>query len=219
MIEPKDPATGSTPDKINVSTSKGWQERRERVAANIERVALDLFVKHGYPAVTVESVAKAVGCSVRTVTRQFPTKEDLLLTFHRRKNQAVLDEFARLSPGPDAVSAIWAAWTNMAEEAKADLHDYLLWMRVAASAPEVMDRVNGERRRDLQAALRAVIIGSLGADPHAEMKSQVLAGALEAANTSVVDYWIKRGGIDEFDELYRSAAEALAHLSTVFRPA
>lgn len=112
--ELNDVGTGMAPDKMNVSTSKGWKERRERVAANIERFALDLFVKHGYPGVTIESVANAVGCSVRTVTRQFPTKEDLLLTFHRRKKQAVLDEFARLAPSSDPVSAIWAAWMNMA---------------------------------------------------------------------------------------------------------
>nr|EJJ02355.1 hypothetical protein JVH1_0134 [Rhodococcus sp. JVH1] len=61
------------------------------------------------------------------------------------------------------------------------LDGYLLWKKAAATAPEVMDRANGERRRSVQLALTAFISASLGLDPDADMRPQLMAATLEAA--------------------------------------
>src|ERR1700761_2960202 len=79
--------------------SAGWQVRHQRVSGNIETMAQRLFAEHGYAQVTIEDIAAQVGCSVRTVTRYFPTKDALLLAQRRRMNQVVLDAFEAVEPG------------------------------------------------------------------------------------------------------------------------
>ncbi|MEU2004032.1 TetR/AcrR family transcriptional regulator [Rhodococcus sp. NPDC019627] len=195
------------------SLSPGWQERRRRVAANIEHVALEMFTERGYSEVTVDEIGTRVGCSLRTVTRYFANKEDLLLDFHRRKNQVVLDEFARLEPTPDPASVIWAVWMALTLNTQSGLDGYLLWKKAAATAPEVMDRANGERRRSVQLALTAFISASLGIDPDTDMRPQLIAATLEAANSALVNFWVACGGVEDLYSMYQDAARSISELS------
>ncbi|MBS1677361.1 MAG: mycofactocin system transcriptional regulator [Actinobacteria bacterium] len=45
--------------------------------AEIERVALDLFARHGFEATTVDDIAAAVGVGRRTLFRYFESKNDI----------------------------------------------------------------------------------------------------------------------------------------------
>jgi TetR/AcrR family transcriptional regulator, regulator of mycofactocin system len=57
--------------------------RRDAVAGEIERVAIDLFAARGLD-VTVEEIADAAGISPRTFFRYFPTKADVVRAHRRR---------------------------------------------------------------------------------------------------------------------------------------
>lgn len=200
--------------------SAGWQNRRRRVAEAIEDAAVRLFAERGYHQVTVEDVATAAGCSVRTVTRHFPTKEDLLLEYRRLTNGVVLDAFSALDAasadgdGPDAgpAAAIWAVWIDLSRRSREAWPRYLLWIRAAATAPDVVDRANGERRRTLERALAGVIARRLGTDAGLDVRPQAMAATLVAANEAVVDFWVRRGGVDDLDALFDRAGQQLADL-------
>jgi|SRR5581483_5775123 len=56
------------------------ERRRQGALEEIVDVALDLFVRNGFEATTVESIAAAAGCSPRTFYRYFGSKEDVM--FH-----------------------------------------------------------------------------------------------------------------------------------------
>jgi AcrR family transcriptional regulator len=180
------------------------------VSGNIEAVALRLFVDRGYPKVSVEDVAQGAGCSIRTVTRHFPAKEDLLLTFNRRKNQALLETFAGIRSSGDPAADIWQAWRGLARRFEDDFPAYALWRAAAATAPDVMDRADGECRRLLRHALAAVIATGLGLDPDEDLQPRVMAAAIESANTVIVDYWLSRGCADDLDALYRTSTAEVA---------
>ncbi|MFF3568644.1 TetR/AcrR family transcriptional regulator [Nocardia jiangxiensis] len=202
-------------DRIDTSAalSPGWRERRLRVAYTIQQAALKLFAERGYPQVTVQDVAAAAGCSLRTVSRHFPAKEDLLLDYERQKNRIMLDAFTAIAPARDPVAAIWSAWTALARQRRASWPEYLLWQQAVATAPEVMDRASGERRRMLEQALAGIIERSFGASPAFDIRPQTMAAALAAANSAVVEFWVRRGGKDDLDALYRAATEQLAELA------
>jgi AcrR family transcriptional regulator len=195
--------------------SAGWEARRRRVSGHIEAAALRLFADRGYAEVTVEDVAAVADCSIRTVTRHFPTKEDLLLDFHRRKNQKLLETFTAFGPTRDPAAAIWKAWRELAKRSAAEFPAYSLWRAAAATAPEVMNRVDGERRRTLQKALTAIIASALDSDPDQDVRPGIIAATIESANTAVVDFWLRRGCVDDLDALYRMAeTEVAPHLWT-----
>jgi AcrR family transcriptional regulator len=56
------------------------ERRRQSAMEEIVDVALDLFVRNGFEATTVESIAATAGCSPRTFYRYFGSKEDVM--FH-----------------------------------------------------------------------------------------------------------------------------------------
>ena len=206
------------------SLSPGWQVRHQRVSGNIEAVAQRLFAERGYAQVTIEDVAAQVGCSVRTVTRYFPTKDALLLAQRRRMNQVVLDAFEAVEPGENAAAAIWRVWMDLALRAAVlgELTAYLDWKHAASTAPEVVDRAEGEQRRTLQEVLSAIVAASLGADPEHDVRPRLVAATLESAHSALIAHWVRRGGVDDLQVLYRTAAEFLGidlHApSAPFRP-
>ena len=71
---------GSTPEPLRV-------RRRRLVQAEIERVAIRLFLEHGYDAVSVEDIAAQAGMSWRTFFRYYATKDEIL-----RRYQSEVDE-------------------------------------------------------------------------------------------------------------------------------
>ncbi|WAH97628.1 TetR/AcrR family transcriptional regulator [Arthrobacter sp. MMS18-M83] len=125
---------------------------RRRKAEDIETKAWILFAEHGFSNVTMDQVASAAGCSIRTVTRLFPTKEDLLLIFMRSKNARILAEFDAIDPNePGILNNLWRCWVRMTHQVEeAGLEGYSLFRQASARAPEVADRVAGEQQRMLQ---------------------------------------------------------------------
>jgi AcrR family transcriptional regulator len=56
------------------------EQRKQGAIDAIARTALDLFLRDGYDATSVDAIAAAAGCSPRTFYRYFGTKEDVM--FH-----------------------------------------------------------------------------------------------------------------------------------------
>lgn len=60
-------------------TNEGLRERKKRERRKaISDIAMGLFAKHGYDAVTVAEIARAADVSEQTVFNYFPAKEDLV---------------------------------------------------------------------------------------------------------------------------------------------
>jgi AcrR family transcriptional regulator len=83
--------------------------RRQDARTEIVAIALDLFVRDGFEATTVEAIAGAAGCATRTFYRYFGSKEDVM--FHD-----LPDVIAALGMLLDAkLAARTAEWTAVCE--------------------------------------------------------------------------------------------------------
>src|SRR5687767_11738816 len=60
------------------------QRNRERARDEVARVAVRLFDRRGFDAVSVDEIARRAGVSRRTLFRYFPSKEDLVFHGHDR---------------------------------------------------------------------------------------------------------------------------------------
>jgi len=85
------------------------ERRRQDARAEIVAIALELFVRDGFEATTVEAIAGAAGCAPRTFYRYFGSKEDVM--FHD-----LPDVIAGLGQVLDArLAAGMAEWSALSE--------------------------------------------------------------------------------------------------------
>lgn len=103
---------------------------RRAVQAELLGVAQDLFVEHGYDAVTVDQIAAAAGMSRRSFFRYFGSKDALVLGKYERHGEDLADAFAAR---PDD-EPIWQALRRMFDGVVAYVTDPVLSRRAREMA-------------------------------------------------------------------------------------
>ncbi len=189
----------------------GWSRRRNLLLAEYEQIAWKLFAQHGFREVTVDEIAETAGVSARTLFRYFPTKEDFLLGFTRRRLQALVDLIAELEPSPDPVRSVWRFFRSHALRDPEDVRLLTLWRQAAADAPEIHARVRGERVHALTEAVMDYCAKSKGgaADPD-DPEPRLLAGMVVGVEMAVIELW-GRSGL-EVTEIFEAAEVAVPGL-------
>lgn len=188
----------------------GWSIRRNNLLAEYEQIAWRLFAQRGFRDVTVDEIAETAGVSARTLFRYFPTKEDLLLGFARRGLQTLVDHIAALEPRPDPVRSVWGLIRAHSLEGPQDVRLLTLWRRAAADAPEVHDRVRGERVHALTEAITDYCAKSKGgADPD-DPEPRLLAGLVVGVEMAAIELWGRTGL--ELSEIIDAAEVAVPDL-------
>lgn len=184
----------------------GLREKKKReVEAELSRVAMELFARHGFDAVTVEAIAEAAGVSRRTFFRYFPTKEDVF--FARRRSQT--ERLAALVGSPRGAEppfpAVRRALLDLAAEHVENKSRILVEQRILESAPTLVAKDLEWDRRVERAFADALAAGS-ARDAATQRRARVCAGALVGALRVVIEDWVSRGCRGD---LKRAGEEAL----------
>jgi AcrR family transcriptional regulator len=169
------------------SQQSGWDRRRTRLLERYERIALEEFAARGFRNVTIDDIATVAGVSARTLFRYFPTKEDFLVGMPRRATSALTEAIDALEPTDDPLTAAWHLIRDRYSQEPPDVTHMTLWRRAAADAPDVVDRVRGERLQTLLDALAAYIARSLQVDPASDPRPRILAGTLVGVELAIVE--------------------------------
>lgn len=192
MADGRTPGAASAGQDVRVSDSPvapGWQSRRRALFNEYERVALALFAERGFHDVTIDEVAEAAGVSARTLFRYFPTKEDYLLAFTRRELDLTRAAIAALAPDPYPLPAVWSAvWVRFAA-GDVDLDGIRLWRAAAADAPDVVNRVRGERQETLIDLVSEYCAASLGVDGERDVRPRLYGGIVAGADMALIELW------------------------------
>jgi AcrR family transcriptional regulator len=165
----------------------GWDRRRITLLCAYERVALELFAARGFKDVTVDDVADAAGVSARTLFRYFPTKEDLLVGFPRRTTDALVDRIVAQEPSDYPLETVWRLMRSLLLDSPPDVALLNLWRQAASEAPEVVDRVRGERTQALLEAVARYCHRSLAPAESNDVRSRLLAGIVVGVELAMVE--------------------------------
>ncbi|MEM7325212.1 MAG: TetR family transcriptional regulator [Actinomycetota bacterium] len=185
--------------------TRGTNARGRNTYAHLQRVALELFLRDGYEATTVDVIVAEAGVSRRTFFHHFQTKLDVLWGDS-------FDELSRFSQllwarrEPDIRDALLAAIVEHGEGGQYDEVDLLRFQVVRASdlAASYAATWQVEMRRTLGAWL-ADRSGRTDDDPGV----RAAAAALEALRGFVVEEWAASGGQANVGELASAALDVV----------
>ena len=154
---------------------------------HLESVALELFTRRGFDAVTVDDLAAAGGVGRRTFFRYFPTKLDVVLG-ELDDLLAALVATLRTVPSADPVTACREAFLQVNAYADGDVPVLRRRLRLIETVPEVSARA-GVRYATWEQAVAVDAAARWGCDP-AELRPQVFARVVVAAMRGVFTTWL-----------------------------
>jgi len=175
--------SGGVPEILGLRERKKY-ERRQR----IERVAIDLFERNGFDAISIEQIAAAADIAPRTFFSYFETKEDVVLSDYAHRLQRIRDTLRdrpQREPAWAALQASFAAVAADYEEASAQL---LRRFRIIASSPSVAAR-SLHIQAGWEASLADDLRVRLDAPPN-EPEPSLLAAAALAVMRASIQQWL-----------------------------
>ncbi|MFB9313778.1 TetR family transcriptional regulator [Nocardioides plantarum] len=180
------------------------ERRRVELRERIDRVALELFARDGYEAVTVEAIAAEVGVSLSTLFRHVASKEDLLVGVVRTGRAAIVRAFAERPADEPVGDGLVAAILHRTEQFADETTVIDLWRRAMASAPARVRRASL-----LDAAERAELVAlvgeRLGVDPAVDVRPGALVAGRLAAAEHAYEHWLEHEPDRSLHELTRQA--------------
>jgi AcrR family transcriptional regulator len=161
-----------------MATATGLRERKkQQTREQIARVAMKLFLKRGFDAVTVAEVAEAADVSEKTVFNYFPAKEDLVFPNGEARWAALLD---RIRDRPEGASLV--------QPFRAATHEYLDQVATGdvdelTARPRLVLQSEALRARlyvwwEQEAALLAPVIAEAAGDKDGRIVPAVVARTL-----------------------------------------
>jgi AcrR family transcriptional regulator len=175
------------------------------MVAEIEDIALDLFVERGYADVSVEDIASAAKVSVRTFYRYFATKEEVLTCYPKKLTGFVRSALLEEPVGRSIFDAFSAVLMKLAESM--DLEELRRWCLVTSSdgrSYASMALHDQELRREMEPLFRQRFEVP-SSDP---MQFDLALRAGQAAMTAAAGEWFSRGG--DFVALVQQALDLFA---------
>ncbi len=151
----------------------------------ILRTAHDLFYRDGIRATGIDRVIAESGVAKKTFYRYYPSKDDLIVAFleYRHNNWMIWfrDALARHGGTLDALVPTLAEWFGGAAYRGCAFINSVV--EVGGSLPQALD-ISRRHKRDMAAAIRALMLSSRTAKADAQALAVAVDGAIVAAQFS-----------------------------------
>jgi AcrR family transcriptional regulator len=171
---------------VNTNTLHG--RRKQQTRREIIRTAFELFGRHGYEAVSMDSVAEAAGVSRATMFNYFPQKELILREIAEarvEKLKTILEEFTASGKGPRFEDIVELILRLSEENARISGGSKKLLLEVIfrQASQGVLLVARAEAVEALTAALRGLV---------RKKKAQLLAETVFAVYMATMLEWLMR---------------------------
>ena len=123
------------------------ERRRRLLRDDIGRIAIDMFAKRGFDAVTVDDIAEAADISQRTFFRYFASKDSIVLDFARRVDRRLVEAFDARPTSESAVEALRNAYIATSHVEPEHRQRIVQIARVLALTPKLEAMAHGEDAR------------------------------------------------------------------------
>lgn len=174
----------------------GLRERKKQQTRHrVEAAAMELFVRDGFEATTVEGIAGAAEIAPRTFFHYFATKEDVVLADYADRLRRLLEHLAERPADERSWECLRQAFRAVAAEESEHREAMASRLRIMADAPTVAARsllLQSGWERDLAAVLASRTAVRDGDEPPPEL----LAAASLAAMRASIQQWLGDPSVD-----------------------
>ena len=181
--------------------ARRWTATHER----IYRTALDLFLAHGFEAVSVGQIARAAEVSVPTFYAHYASKEHLIMQLPSAEE--FLPLLAEFSPGlPVATQFRQAVPLWISRWSPEFREDVLTRWRIVVATPSLRTRA-----AEFERTTAHVVSDALAAAPGATPRESdaIVIGAYMSAYTAALLKWADCNGETKLEELMDESFDAL----------
>jgi AcrR family transcriptional regulator len=174
---------------------------------SVINTAIDLYFRHGFAATTMDMIAQASGVARRTIFRDFPTKEDIVLAWTVTTGPALVGCLDPARSKEDPVDAATRAVLSHID-AQRDFHPISLSVsRLIEDTPSLKARAH--EKYQIWEDMMAAAIVSYGGDPlAASMATAIAIGGLRIASRQ----WTLEGGARSMLDLTMATYASLPRL-------
>lgn len=133
------------------------ERRREILRREIGKVAIDLFVDHGFDKVTVDEIASVAGISPRTFFRYYSSKDDIVLELARRLDERLIAAVAARPADEGPITALREGFRATSRMEPSERGRVLSIARILGSVPALRAQSQGERIFDNDGLVRRLV--------------------------------------------------------------
>lgn len=165
----------------------GRRERKKAATRQaIADAAMEMFLEHGFDAVTIKQIADRADVSLATVYAHFPQKEALVFDEDDARRDALLDAVRRRPAGMTISAALHGALRSLMEEALQYAGQQAAFQELIATTPalQAYERAMWLRHESALAETVADAIGLDAEDLRARIFAHFVLEAWTAADTS-----------------------------------
>ncbi|WP_336631424.1 MULTISPECIES: TetR/AcrR family transcriptional regulator [unclassified Microbacterium] len=189
-------------------TDTAWDRQRAAIRAEITATALDLFLRQGFEATSIDQILDRVGVSRRSFFRYFGTKEDVVLGDLIARGEAIAAALGRRPIEEDPWTALRTAFGDAAETSAVDSTRTLAVGRMLFGTPSLRAR-HLEKRLRWQELLVPLIAARLPTSPDRELQANAIVAAALTCLDAASRAWLDSDGRDDLGDLYDRAVAAV----------
>lgn len=168
-----------------------------------------LFVERGFDAVTVDDIAAAVEVSARTFFRHFGSKDDVLMSFHRRYQDRLKAHLAARPPEESPLMAVRQAMLATAEEYESEKEELLQISRLIADTPSLVGRAL-EIQQQWELVIADAVAQRLGVPVDADLRPALVGACAVAALRVTSNAWMADDGRGRLADMVDAAMLLIA---------
>ena len=172
------------------TAARSREVARRAVQAEIAKTAESLFVEQGFEETTVEQIAAAVGMSSRSVSRYFPSKEDIVVGAMLR----VGDDVAAALEARPPEETPWEAVRRAFEPALDSIAAAPARAEILATTPSLRAAVSRKQAHWTELLVPRLAARLKGPAASRELQAHAIVAAALACLGVAVSEWRSSGG-------------------------
>lgn len=191
-----------------MAKTTAWDRQREAVRDEITQTAIDLFLRQGFEATTIDQILELVGVSRRSFFRYFGTKEDVVLGNLVSRGASIAEALSHRPAEEEPWDAIRAAFHEAQEMSAFGRRETLALGRMLFDTPSLLAR-HLEKRLRWQELFVPLIAARLPAEGDRDLQAHAIVTSALSCLDAASRAWVRSDGHTELSDLYDQAVHAV----------